>query len=177
MAYADDLLVQARLLSSADAKGRPRQANLRRAVSGAYYALFHEVVEKTVRVVLSREQAAGTVGARLSRVVEHRAVLASAKWFATSGALPSSIRLARGGRPEGAIDPQLRAVCDAIVVLQEERHNADYDLWTTLNRVETERRIHRADIAVRNLRTLPADGDVLLFLLGCLLGDRFRKTE
>lgn len=40
MAYADDLLELARHLANLDA-GSARQASLRRAVSTAYYALFH----------------------------------------------------------------------------------------------------------------------------------------
>ena len=36
----DELLKQARELTTLDAR-RPRQANLRRAISSAYYALFH----------------------------------------------------------------------------------------------------------------------------------------
>lgn len=36
-----DLLEAARILALADEQGAPRQANLRRALSTAYYALFH----------------------------------------------------------------------------------------------------------------------------------------
>src|SRR5260370_10190 len=40
MAFADDLLEQARHLANRERK-KPRLASLRRAVSTAYYALFH----------------------------------------------------------------------------------------------------------------------------------------
>lgn len=42
--FSDDLLEQARHLSRRD-KGKPRQSNLRRAVSGAYYSVFHLLCE------------------------------------------------------------------------------------------------------------------------------------
>src|SRR5258707_15869679 len=40
MAFADDLLEQAQHLARREPK-RPKQASLRRAISTAYYALFH----------------------------------------------------------------------------------------------------------------------------------------
>ena len=42
----DDLLDQAEFLLSRDER-RPKQANLRRAVSAAYYALFHQLAADT----------------------------------------------------------------------------------------------------------------------------------
>ncbi len=44
MAFHDDLLEQANHLARRE-RGRPRQASLRRAVSSAYYALFHLLIE------------------------------------------------------------------------------------------------------------------------------------
>ena len=41
----DDLLEQARILAKLDVK-KPKQANLRRAVSSAYYAVFHFLVHE-----------------------------------------------------------------------------------------------------------------------------------
>jgi hypothetical protein len=47
MAYHDDLLDQALHLAHRDPT-RPKQANLRRAVSTAYYALFHLLISEVV---------------------------------------------------------------------------------------------------------------------------------
>src|SRR6202050_2021584 len=41
MAYHDDLMEHAIFLSQLNLPGKPRQADLRRAVSAAYYAIFH----------------------------------------------------------------------------------------------------------------------------------------
>jgi hypothetical protein len=51
VSYASDLLEQATALCAADPR-RPKQANLRRAVSSAYYAVFHELTESAVAFVL-----------------------------------------------------------------------------------------------------------------------------
>ena len=44
--FTDDLLAQADLLLHLE-KRRPKQASLRRAVSAAYYALFHFLIEES----------------------------------------------------------------------------------------------------------------------------------
>ena len=46
MAFAEDLLDQAFLLLNKETKN-PKQASLRRAVSTAYYAVFHLLVQET----------------------------------------------------------------------------------------------------------------------------------
>jgi hypothetical protein len=48
MSVPADLLTQARSLATSDPK-KPKQANLRRAVSSAYYALFHFLSEEAAR--------------------------------------------------------------------------------------------------------------------------------
>jgi uncharacterized protein (UPF0332 family) len=47
MALAEDLLEQARHLAKREPK-RPKQASLRRAVSAAYYSLFHLLVSSAI---------------------------------------------------------------------------------------------------------------------------------
>ena len=47
MAFADDLLEQAYHLANRES-GDPKQASLRRAVSTAYYALFHLLIDEAV---------------------------------------------------------------------------------------------------------------------------------
>jgi hypothetical protein len=47
MSFADDLLEQAYHLANRERKN-PKQASLRRAVSTAYYALFHLLIEEAV---------------------------------------------------------------------------------------------------------------------------------
>ena len=48
MTLPRDLLAQARLLAEKEPR-RPKQASLRRAVSAAYYALFHLLVDEASR--------------------------------------------------------------------------------------------------------------------------------
>lgn len=52
MSLHDDLKKQAWHLATREPK-RPRQASLRRAISSAYYALFHLLIEDSGRFLLS----------------------------------------------------------------------------------------------------------------------------
>jgi len=48
MAFAQDLLEQSSHLANREPR-RPRQASLRRAVSTAYYALFHLLIQEATK--------------------------------------------------------------------------------------------------------------------------------
>jgi hypothetical protein len=67
MAFADDLLDQAYHL--ANKEDNPSQASLRRAVSTAYYALFHLLIDEAVgKWAVERQR--GAIG----RTFEHKAM-------------------------------------------------------------------------------------------------------
>lgn len=178
MAYADDLLQQAVRLAQIDPR-RPKQANVRRAVSAAYYAVFHEVIDRAVGAILSSAEGSGPIGARLRRVVDHRSVLKSAKWFTTPPrSLSPAVQAMRAapGDSQPPVDPALAHTCRLFIRLYEQRHRADYDLTRPLSRDEAVRLIGNAEAAIQTLRALDPRGDALIFLLGCLFGDALTRN-
>ncbi len=142
MAYSDDLIEQAEGLASRDRR-RPKQASLRRAVSTAYYALFHEIVDQAAGSILSNADASGPIGDRLRRVIRHDAVLSASKWF-TGVPMPSVIREMRGGADAPPVEPRFAQVCQLFGDLQAERHTADYNLSAPFVPGETIRRVAEA---------------------------------
>ena len=68
MSLATDLLAQATHLAQVD-KGKPKQANLRRSISVAYYALFHLLIGAGASCAGSKLNAAGR--ATVMRSFEH----------------------------------------------------------------------------------------------------------
>ncbi len=50
MSLHDDLLEQAKHLANREPR-RPKQASLRRAISAAYYALFHLLVDEATKLL------------------------------------------------------------------------------------------------------------------------------
>ena len=81
MSLASDLLVQARVLCLIDSK-KPKQANLRRAVSTAYYALFHLLIDDALNV-LSPTAPQGLAHV-MRRAFNHADMKAACKGFGSS---------------------------------------------------------------------------------------------
>lgn len=114
-----DLLAQARDLATRDPL-KPKQASLRRAVSTAYYALFH-------LLVTAASQSLGRGSAPLSRLLarafDHSEMEKACGTFAAGGAMPQAVTGAYGPI---VVPPELRRVAQAFRDLQEARHDADY---------------------------------------------------
>jgi uncharacterized protein (UPF0332 family) len=111
MPFPQHLLEQAQLLANLDRK-RPRQASLRRAVSTAYYALFHLLTTAAVANWKKPRQRAA-----LARAFEHRKM--NDACVKTRGKQFPNPNLASAGH--------LRTVADTFIKLQQFRHTADYD--------------------------------------------------
>lgn len=131
MSLADDLLEQATHLAVRDV-GRPRQASLRRAISTAYYSLFHLIVEDGASLLVRRAQLRSAV----ARSFDHKNLRSAAQAIGEAYRGPSGIQ---GLRPflRPSVSSELAAVCEAVVNLQENRHRADYDTAQKFTRAET----------------------------------------
>ena len=145
MSLHADLLVQAEELARRDAR-RPRQANLRRAISSAYYALFHLLASEASALYAGEARLA----ARITRTFNH-AEMKKASEMIANDKLPKGIH-----PPGGYVAPDdLKDVANALIDLQDERHLADYDLnrkyrrREALNHVQTARRAFDAWERVR----------------------------
>ena len=121
MSLHKDLIEQARHLASREA-GKPKQASLRRAVSAAYYALFHLLTEESTKFLIS-----GTAASRkelrqvLRRSYVHAEMKSVSKAFA-GGTPPKQWKTAAG-----TISADVRLVAETFFELQDARHEADYD--------------------------------------------------
>ena len=74
MALAEDLLEQAFLLLNKESKN-PKQASLRRAVSTAYYALFHLLIQEASANWIRKD-----TRDHLARAFEHRTMKQACIW-------------------------------------------------------------------------------------------------
>jgi hypothetical protein len=138
-----DLLEQARFLSRREAgRGRPRQASLRRAVSTAYYAVFHLLCAEAA----SQACAAAPQGLRdrVQRALAHETMRQAANSFQATN-LPAHV----ASLLDGPIHPDLVAVARSFVRLQEERHQADYDLTDQFDRTRVQALVGDAEQVFR----------------------------
>jgi hypothetical protein len=70
----DHLLDQADRLTTPPVGGAPRQADLRRAISTAYYALFHAVLTEAADDLMGSTQRQSARYALVYRSIDHRAI-------------------------------------------------------------------------------------------------------
>lgn len=131
MSLAEDLLEQARHLAARDA-GRPRQASLRRAISAAYYSLFHLIIEDASSFLVRSSRLQPVV----ARSFEHKSVRAAATAIGDVARRPGANHWMQP-LLESPISPDLVEVCNTFVNIQELRHRADYDTAMRFTRGET----------------------------------------
>lgn len=140
--------------------GRPRQADLRRAISTAYYALFHLLTQAGAALV----HRSAVLRPLLARHYEHRDMKNASRGFA-DGRLPAPLERIAGDVPE-----ELSTAAKMFIELQEARHLADYDTSRegVLSRPDVREilaRTRQAFEAWDTLRTTPAGELYLLALL------------
>jgi uncharacterized protein (UPF0332 family) len=156
MGLAQDLLNLADHLATHEG-GNPSQASLRRAVSTAYYSLFHLLIEEAA--LLWQGSAESRTG--LERGFQHGSMQNTSRQF-----VKLSWRDWHGNQQH--IPPALRQVASAFVDLQEERHTADYDNHEQWSATDVKEALNTTRSAFQNwqsIRTDPMAGNYLLAML------------
>lgn len=125
----DHLFEQAEKLIASQA-GRPRQVDIRRAISAAYYAIFHAIItaaaDHFVGVTNRDESRYGLI----YRSVDHRWL----KKLCEEVQKPTLSTKLRRYVPTGGFGTNITAFAAAAEELQEKRHSADYDVMIRVNR-------------------------------------------
>lgn len=163
-----DLLVVASQLAQLG-RGRPSQASLRRAVSTAYYAAFHSVVEASTAFAAGAGNPGRDVRAFLSRSVSHTSLNSICKDVA-GGNWPKQVAK-RLGRSPALPSVSLRDIGNRFVQLQQSRHLADYDTLARFTRTNVLILIGEAQSLLNDVGQL-AGNERALFLSLALVGAR-----
>ena len=114
--------------------GRPRQEPLKRAVSSAYYAMFHALCHSNADAIIGRrsDPSARLAWTRIYRALDHR---------------QAKNRLAQAMRD---LPPPARSFAVIFGVMQEQRHDADYNPNSTFAREEVFYLLDAADMATQD---------------------------
>jgi len=122
--------------------GQPRNTNLRRSVSTAYYALFHRLTLATARCGLPNAADGEIYG--LARHISHAAIKQVCSYVA-------------GDKPPRHLDTivdrlrlnaDLFAIANSFVDLQEQREDADYDHLADFTKPDVLALVARAKSAI-----------------------------
>jgi hypothetical protein len=158
---------------------RPRQASLRRAVSTAYYALFHLLIRSSVSayVGFGPTPAHREIGETIARWFTHTRMAEVCGQF-TGPTVPSKLRKALPRGVNGvAASTALQSVARAFLDLQQARHDADYDHSKRFTRQGVLTHIAQAEQAFKDWEAAIADPFRPVFLLLMLTGDGVIKDR
>jgi uncharacterized protein (UPF0332 family) len=161
-AFHAQLIEQAEHLAQKESR-RPKQASIRRSVSASYYAVFHCLNGEFTSLYPPSSLA---VTCRQLNHVTAKIVAGEVK---------------KGGKPECllgcAVSQDLMDVCSNFILLQQLRHEADYDVARKFKREEAVDCFKRANLVVANVERLRRSDPLLLrsFVLALVFNPKVAK--
>lgn len=169
--YPSELVdLASRLASGSGGPGRPRTIELRRAVSTAYYAVFHKLVQHAAIRLIGPGWS--PQHSSVARWISHSelAALANASNGMAKPALQSALH---------PVDPRLADLSQFFVDLQVARHDADYNDLFAVTREEARLAVESARRAVGLANELfeAEEGSYMRFLGLAFGGVRVAKSR
>ena len=158
------LLEQARALVALYPRRKPRQVDLRRTISSAYYAVFHCISTAAADEFLGSTLRGDPRYVLIYRSIEHRRTKQLCEVVASSEKYRKYIR----NRPLSAA---IKNFANAFPALQSKRHEADYDPSVSLTTLDALSVIELAERAIAAFETAPQE-DRKLFLTFLLFPPR-----
>lgn len=160
----DHFFDQGDRLTTSPLPGPIRQVDLRRAVSAAYYGVFHFTCAALADHVVGSTHRSSPRHALVYRSVDHRALRELCQGIVRPTPPP---KLARH-LPPGCIGRDMVTFSGIVLDLQDGRHRADYDPTATFIRGESRAAVTAGRNAVRRFRASPmAERAMVLTLLLC----------
>lgn len=154
MAYHDDLLAQALQLVHVTPPG---QLTLRRAVSAAYYAVFHYLIAEA-----TSNWSNAPLRTALARAYDHGIMKVASNRILNSRDFPYT-----GEDP--VVVTNLRFVARTFSQLQEDRHFADYNLTKDLDPAEAVRQVKSAEKFFNTWPAIRTEQIAQLYLVSLLV--------
>ncbi|MCU0838495.1 MAG: hypothetical protein MUE49_07215 [Rhodospirillales bacterium] len=153
-----DLIKTARLLAGSEPDRRkPSEADLKRAISTAYYALFHAIARNAAdRFAGTGRELSEPAWLHVYRALEHR---------------QAKVACEQARNPDTFFPPSLFSCADAFVELQKARHAADYDPNHRVSKTDALGLIRQMENAIRDLQKANA-ADLTAFVVQVLLRKR-----
>ncbi len=133
-----DLIASARRLLGRGQKSNPRQSDLKRAMSTAYYAMFHALCRNCADSLIgkTRDSRSQPAWVQAYRAVNHGFAKNKCKEQGVMERFPRDIQ----------------DFSNQFVILQAKRHDADYDPSSTFTRHDVLTSIDAAAIAIKKLQ-------------------------
>jgi len=171
MSLAEELLEHARFLANLDPR-TTSQANIRRAISAAYYAVFH-LLAAEVAAQVSPDSPAG-LRERTQRALDHMQMVKVAKAFSLEGAtrvkdLPDDIVL------PNPVSRELASIGNRFKELQDARHAADYDVSKYFYPTDALTQVQEAEEVFKDWKIEKNSSNAPVFLASLMFGRSWNK--
>ena len=171
MSLAEELLEHARFLANLDPRSTS-QANIRRAISAAYYAVFH-LFAAEVAAQVSPDSPAG-LRERTQRALDHTQMYKVAKSFSQAGAtrvkdIPDDIVL------PNPVSVELASIGNRFKQLQDERHAADYDVLKHYDPTDALTQVQEAEEVFKDWQVEKNSTNAPIFLASLMFGKLWNK--
>ena len=144
----EHLFEQAERLVVPPLAGPPRQVDLRRAISSAYYGLFHFAVISVADEFVGISQRASSRYALVYRSIDHRTL----KDLCSEARKPRPSAKYVDYFPTNGFGENIEAFAAAVVDLQEKRHRADYNPLPRFRTSDAKFAVGAAQNAVRRFQ-------------------------
>src|SRR5713101_4387173 len=168
MAFPDDLLELARDLANLHPQS-PHQASLRRAVSTAYYALFHLLISEA-----TANWARPELRAILGRCFDHGPMKTASETKVSQ--INAAFKDNPPEGPEKTVAIHLRTVANAFIQAQQRRNDADYNMTKEWTPVEVDKQIASVSEAFKTWAIIRAEAVAQAYLVS-LLGAKERRPN
>lgn len=173
MIDAADWVAHARSLiafRSGDGSTQPSEVDLRRAVSAAYYGLFHALTLAGSSVFAGGGE---NLCFQATRAFSHTAVRKVCGAYVRSPLKPFPAGCERLNEQQPS--PELLVVARTLELLQEGRYTADYDLSASFELEEVKHLVELAEAALTALEKVRTRPETIIFLTALLLADRWTR--
>jgi hypothetical protein len=148
----EHLFVQADRLVAPPLAGPPRQVDVRRAISSAYYGVFHATLTAAADQVVGATRRSSGHYALVYRSIDHKTLRILCE-IAQRRSPPAKHA---PYIPAGGFGPNISAYAEAVVDLQEKRLSADYDPRIRIKSFDAKLAIRAGRAAVQRLNAAAA---------------------
>lgn len=155
------LIEQAEFLRSAKPASRPRQADLRRAISTAYYAVFHMVLIAAADEFVGKSLREDNRHTLVYRSIDHSNV----RRICDEAARQERTAKYRKYLSKSGFEPKIRDFSNTLLRLQSLRHEADYDPSQYFSTVDALFAIYLAESAIKEFSLASTEGKKLFLAL------------
>jgi hypothetical protein len=178
--YPEELLQHAWMLVARAWKDEPSHprafddevvaANLRRAVSAAYYALFHQITMDAVGLIAPNVPA--STNHRIQRWFNHTEMKAICVRF-----VPEKLERPLRDLIGESASPDLQTVARNFIQLQNARHRADYDLSYDLTWDDAYELLELASEGVKAWQHIQGSAEANIFILSQLMWKNWERER